>query len=199
MNTATIPQDDDKALTHLLDGVEHAARGKTVSVDNLMEEFGDRAITPFILIIALLLVSPISGIPGVPTVSAIVIVTLSVQALFGRRRLWLPGWLRRSELDSHRVRKAVDWMRKPCAFVDRHSRARLRYLATGPMRYITLVVCVLIPLTWPLLELLPFFTSFGAGTIALLALGLFTRDGVYVLAGYAIVGVSVLAASTYLI
>lgn len=180
--------DDDKTLTHLLDSVEHAAAGETVSIADIMHEFGDRAITPLILIIALLLVSPLSGIPGTPTIAAILIVTLSLQALFGRRRLWLPQWLLRRELSALRVRQAVGWMRRPCAWIDRHSQQRLRFLTAGPMRWVTLLVCVLIPLSWPLLEILPFFTSFGAGTVSLMSLGLFTRDGIYVLAGYGIVG-----------
>ena len=191
--------ENDKKLTHLLDGVAHAARGDTVSIADVIEEFGDRAITPFILLIALLLVSPLSGIPGTPTIAAVLIVTLSTQALFGRRRLWLPQKLLNVRLSSQRVLKAVDWMRKPCAWVDRHSHARLRFLTAGPMRWITLLICVVIPLTWPLLEILPFFTSFGAGTISLMSLGLITRDGIYVLAGYGVVGASMAATFVFLI
>lgn len=191
--------DNDKTLTHLLDGVERAAADEWVSIADVMHEFGDRAITPLILIIALLLVSPLSGIPGTPTIAAILIVTLSLQALFGRRRLWLPQWLLRRQLSARRVRQAVGWMRRPCAWVDRHSQQRLRFLTAGPMRWVTLLVCVLIPLSWPLLEILPFFTSFGAGTISLMSLGLFTRDGIYVLAGYSIVGVSLAFTFMFLI
>lgn len=187
-------QADDRTLMHLLDGVEHAARGETVSIADVLDEFGDRAITPFILIIAMLLVSPLSGIPGAPTVSAVLIITLAVQALVGRQRLWLPSRFLRYELASGRVRQAVGWMRRPCGWIDRHSHERLRFLTVGPMRFVALLGCVLIPLTWPLLELLPFFTSFGAGTISLMSLGLIMRDGIYVLAGFGIVGASALVA-----
>ena len=180
-------EDEDRSLTQLLDRMDHAARGERMSISDMLDEFGERAITPFILIVALLLVSPLSGIPGTPTVGAIVIVTLTVQALFGRRRLWLPSRLTRLELPAARVRQAVGWMRRPCAFLDRHSRERLQFLTTGPMRLLTLLVCVIVPLGWPLLELLPFVTSVGAGTVSLLAFGLLTRDGVDVLAGYVLV------------
>lgn len=191
--------DPDRTLTHLLDEVDHAARGDTVSINDILDEFGERAITPFILLVSILLVSPLSGIPGVPTLSAAIIVILSLQALFGRRRLWLPDRLKRYRISSVRVRKSVAWLRKPCSFLDRHSRARLRYLTQGPMRWLTLLVCVIIPLSWPLLELLPFFTSFCAGIIALLAFGLLTRDGIYVLAGYLIVGAALTGAIGYFV
>ena len=47
-----------------------------------------------------------------------------------------------------------------------------------------LVTCVILPVGWPLLEFVPFASSFGGGTVALFAFGLFTRDGLYVLLGY---------------
>ena len=191
--------EDDKKLTHLLDGVEHAARNKTVSIADLLDEFGDRAITPFILIVCLLLISPVSGIPGVPTVGAVVIVILAAQALAGREQLWLPRKILNAKLSASKVRKGVDWMRKPCAWVDRHSHPRLRLLTKGPLRWLALVMCLVIPLTWPLLELLPFFTSIGAGMVSLLSLGLITRDGLYVLAGYVFIGLSGTGALAFLI
>lgn len=174
-------------LGRLLDGMENAARKRDVSMRDLMREFGDRAITPFILVVALLLVSPLSGIPGTPTVAALLIISMAVQALAGRRRLWLPKFLMRRSVAGKHLRRAVEWMRKPCEFLDRHSHERLMFLTQGPMRWLTLALCVLIPLGWPLLEVLPMVSSFGAGTVALLAFGLFTRDGVYVLLGYLMV------------
>ncbi len=185
----------ERTLTHLLDGVEHAAQGARVSVDDILHEFGDRAITPLILLLAVILVSPVSGIPGVPTGSAVLLVILSMQALFGRRRLWLPERLKRMTMASRHVQRAVGWLRRPCAFVDRHSRPRLQFLTYGPMRWLTLLICVILPLSWPPLEMVPFFTSFGAGIVALLAFGLFTRDGIYVLAGYA--SVATIACASY--
>ncbi len=186
-------RETDHTLMLLLDGVAHAARGEVVSVADVLAEFGDRAVTPFILLVSLLLVSPLSGVPGVPTICAVIIVVLAAQALLGRGTLWLPEWVKRRSMSAARVRKAVSWMRKPCAFLDRHSRARLRFLTQGLMRWVTLLICVIFPLSWPPLEMLPFFSSFGGLVIALLSFGLFTRDGIYVLAGYLIVGLSVTA------
>ncbi|MGJ8555718.1 MAG: exopolysaccharide biosynthesis protein [Sulfitobacter geojensis] len=186
--------DPDNSLMQLLDGVAHAARGDVVTLSDMLDEFGNRAVTPFILLVSLLLVSPLSGIPGAPTTGAVVIIVLAAQALLGRGTIWLPEWVKRKSIAAKRVRKAVSWMRKPCAFIDRHSRARLRFLTQGLMRWVTLLICVILPMSWPPLEVLPFFSSFGALVIALLSFGLFTRDGIYVLAGYLVVGLGVAAA-----
>lgn len=183
----------DGTLNGLLDKVENAAVGSVVSVRDVINEFGDRAVTPLILTIAVLLISPLSGIPGVPTASAFIVVTLAIQALFGQRRLWLPEFLLRREVKSKFALTAIDWLRKPCAFADRLAKPRLTWLTTGAMRWVTLSVCVIVPMFWPLLEFLPLMTTFGATIVALLAFGLFTRDGIYVLIGYAIVVASIIA------
>jgi hypothetical protein len=61
------------------------------------------------------------------------------------------------------------------------------------MRFITLVVVTIIPLGWPFMEVLPMMSSLGAGTVALLVFGLFTRDGLYVLLGYLCVAITLSA------
>lgn len=190
-------EDDSHTLGRLLDGMDDAARGEKVSVQDVLNEFGDRTITPFILLIAVLLVSPLSGIPGMPTIAASIIVIMAVQALSGRRRLWLPAFLLRRTVASGRLRTAVSWMRRPCAFLDRHSHQRLKFLTRGPMRWLTLTACVVIPLGWPPLEVLPMVSSIGGGTVALLAYGLYTKDGVYVLLGYVMIAVSATAVLSF--
>ncbi|MEL6451573.1 MAG: exopolysaccharide biosynthesis protein [Pseudomonadota bacterium] len=179
---------DHLTLTHLLDDLEEAATGQAVSVQDVLDQIGDRSIMPVVLAIALLLVSPLSGIPGLPTLSCIIILLVMAQALAGRRHLWLPTVLRNRKVKADRLQRAVDWMRKPAAFIDRHSHPRLRILTFGPLRWVTMLACTLVPLVWPFLELLPFVTSFGAGAVALMSFGLLTRDGLYILLGYGVVG-----------
>jgi hypothetical protein len=177
----------------MLDGLEEAGQDRKVSFRDLLRQFGNRAITPFILLIALLMVSPLSGIPGMPSLATMIIVTMAVQALSGRKRIWLPEILLRQRFRSERLLQAVRWMRKPCAFLDRHSQMRLQFLTRGVMRWITLAICAALPLAWPLLEILPLVTSIGAATVALLVFGLLTHDGVYVLLGYCAVALSIFA------
>ncbi|UWR22572.1 exopolysaccharide biosynthesis protein [Sulfitobacter sp. S190] len=187
-------------LNGLLDGIEEAAdTGGDVTVRDILDHIGDRSVLPFILLIAVLLVSPLSGIPGVPTVCACMIILLSAQSLIGRRRLWLPGALLRRGLSGKRLAQAVEWLRGPARFIDRHSHPRLRWLTRNPLRIIALSCCVIVPVGWPFLEILPFVSSIGAGTVALLTFGLFARDGLYVLLGYAVIGVTLGAGLYFLV
>ncbi|MEP4246491.1 exopolysaccharide biosynthesis protein [Tateyamaria sp.] len=178
---------DGPTLTHLLDQIDEAAIGEKVSVQNILDQIGDRSIMPVVLAIALVLVSPISGIPGFSTLSAFVILMVMVQALLPNRSLWLPRILRDRCVRSDRVQKAVMWLRKPTAWIDRHSHPRLRILTSGPLRWLTLVLCMLVPVMWPFMEFIPFLTSIGASAVALMSFGLLTRDGLYVIWGYGVV------------
>ena len=175
---------EPKTLSDVLDRIEAAAAGGCVSVGDLLDELGERSITPVLLAISVLLISPLSGIPGVPTVSAALIVLIGAQGLMRRRHLWLPEALMRREIAAARIEKGVAWLRRPCAWIDRNARPRLCALTAGPMRPLAVLVCLLIASSWPLLEILPMVTSLGATAIALIVFGLLTRDGLFALLGY---------------
>ncbi|WP_415404751.1 exopolysaccharide biosynthesis protein [Tateyamaria sp. SN3-11] len=179
---------EPNSLGDLLDSLEAAAKADTVTVQGVLDEIGDRSITPIVLAISLILVSPLSGIPGLPTLSAAIILLIMAQAFLPNRHLWLPALLRNRSVRSDRLQRAVARMRRPAAWIDRHSHPRLRILTSGPLRWLTLLACLLVPMVWPFLELLPFVTSIGAGAVALMSFGLLTRDGLYVLFGYGVIG-----------
>ena len=179
---------DVSTLTHLLDQIDEAATGEKVSVQDILDQIGDRSIMPVVLAIALVLVSPISGIPGFSTLCALVILMVMVQAVIPNKSLWLPPFLRNRQVRANRLQRAVSWLRRPAAWIDRHSHPRLRILTSGPLRGLTLLLCMLVPIMWPFMEFIPFLTSIGAAAVALMSFGLLTRDGLYVIWGYAVVG-----------
>jgi hypothetical protein len=181
-------QNDDHTLSDLLDVLYEAAQGDTVSVQDVLDHVGDRSTMPIVLVVALVLVSPLSGIPGLPTLSSIVITLALSQTLVGHENLWLPRFLRIRTVQAHRLKSAVEWLRRPTGWIDRHSHPRMRALASGPLRPVTLIVALLTAIVWPFLELLPFVTSIGASAVALMSFGMLTRDGLYVLLGYFVVG-----------
>lgn len=173
----------------LLDRIDNAALNEHVSVQDVLDHVGDRSMIPIVLVISLVLVSPISGIPGLSTLSALVILLVMGQALLQREKLWLPGFLCNRRVRSDRLHKAVNWLRKPAAWVDRNTHARFHILTSGPLRWLTLGLCMLVPMIWPFFELVPFTATIGASAVALMSFGLLTRDGLYVLAGYGVVGI----------
>lgn len=182
MTSADTPSPE--ALLELLDAVQPQGDESHVSIQDMLERVGGRSFAAVILVPSVLMVSPLSGILGTPTLSAIIIITCAVQAFLGRHHLWLPGFVTRRKISSGKLQKGVNWLRKPAGWMDRHSRGRLRFLTSRPLRPLAYLATIALAMIWPILELIPFVTSFGAGAVAMIMFGVMTRDGAYVLAGY---------------
>ncbi len=188
--------DAPESLSDLLTAMTPRDEDTHVSLGDILGRFGARSFAPAILVPALILVSPISGIPGTPTVGALIVILIAVQALIGRKHLSLPGFLMRRRVEADKMRKAINWLARPAAWIDRHSHGRLRPLTGLPLSLIAYAVVLMIAISWPLLELLPFVTSFGAGAVSLITFGLMTRDGAYLIAGYVVAGLLSFAAAS---
>jgi len=186
-------------LTDLLDRVARAAEGRErVQIREILKELGDGAIKPMLLVVCVILISPVSGIPGVPTISALLVISLTVQAMLGRKQPWLPQFLLNRSLPGEKLLRALTWLRHPCAFVDRNTKPRLGFLTHGIMRLVALSACTIIPLGWPVLELVPFTATTGGLTVGLIIFGLFVRDGLFILCGYGMIALTLGAALMFL-
>jgi hypothetical protein len=184
-------------VTDVLDRLDEAGDGERVSVADIVAELGDRSFAPLLLVPALLMVSPISSIPGTPTMSGAVIALIVVQMILGREAVWLPRFLRDRSLPAHRLDQAVAWLRRPAGWLERIIRPRLGWLTRRPFSYVVLATCFAITLVMPVMELLPAFASIAAFAISLFAIGLLARDGVFVLVGFAVVAAGAAVAASF--
>ncbi|TJZ92283.1 exopolysaccharide biosynthesis protein [Paracoccus gahaiensis] len=179
---------DDQTITGMTDRVREAASDETISVAQITAALGQDSLPPNLMIPALAVVSPLSGVPLFSSVCGMLIALISAQMLIGRDHVWLPGFLMRRKLGSARVRGALDWMRRPAAFLDRITSERLTVLVRRPIRWIIQGVCLCCGLAMPFLELIPFTSSLMGVVVSLLAFGLLARDGLFVLLGLLAIG-----------
>ncbi len=164
--------------------LREAATGETVSVREMVEATGNSSFSTLLFVVALLVVTPLSAIPTVPTIAAITIALVVGQWLAGRQHLWLPNWILRRSVDADKYRNSLDWALRSAIWVDRCTGARLEALLRRPLNRLPLLLNLLVVVPWPVLELLPLFTSVCGFGVALLAFGLMARDGLFVLLGY---------------
>ncbi|WP_439123770.1 exopolysaccharide biosynthesis protein [Marivita sp.] len=197
----TAEQAAPRSLTSVLDTLdpENPATGADdtqrdahdgLTIQAMLDRVGERSFGAALLVPSLILVSPLSIIPLMPTIGGLVILTISIQAFFGRTHLWLPKFLASRRLTGDQLSKAVGYLRKPAAWLDRNSRDRLRFLSAPPMDRLALLAVIVVAATWPFLEILPMFTSVSAGGVALIAFALMVRDGFVLIAGYSVLGLS---------
>mgnify|MGYP003659418944 FL=1 len=137
----------------------------------------------------LIAVSPLSGIPGVPSTIGIIVTVVTVQLLAGRDAFWFPAWATRRSIERKKLDKALRWLRRPAQVVDRMVRPRLTLLTRGVATYGIAALCLVIAVTMPPLEILPFVASTAGAALATFGLALVGRDGVMALIATAFTGV----------
>ncbi|MEM7489052.1 MAG: exopolysaccharide biosynthesis protein [Pseudomonadota bacterium] len=154
------------------------------SIGDVSERLGKRSVGALIALPALLEITPIGGIPGVPTLLALVIATFAVQIAFGRDHLWLPDLLDRRNVSGARVKASAAKLRPLARWADTHFGRHIRALMQAPMQRLVAVAIVLLCLTVPPLELVPFASTIPMATIAIFGLGLLFQDGRLIVAGW---------------
>lgn len=171
----------------VVNGIERIAEAEDeVSIDDLLDEFGDRSFAPLMLILALIGVSPVGAIPSVPTIIALCIALIAAQMAWGRKHVWLPGFITRRGVSSDRLTKGADTLDKIAQVLDRIAKGRLKPLASGPARRVVAGLIVVLCLALPVLELVPFGAAAPFIAIAILSLAMMVRDGLVLLIGGAV-------------
>ena len=162
------------------------ADAPTVSIGELTERFGGRAMGALLLVFGLACTLPLP--PGGTTIFGAPLVLLAPQLVFGSRAPWLPARLRARTIATADLRNGLPRVLRLLERVEAVSRPRLLFLF-GPLgeRAIGLVCTVLalvLILPIPLGNILP------AASVSVLSLALVQRDGVLALLGYGLAGLS---------
>ncbi len=177
---------------------ELAANHDEVRVADVLDDFGARSFGPFIMIPAVLEITPVGGIPGVPTVLALFIALIAVQLLIGRDHVWMPQFVQRRAVGSKKLHKAVGKLKGMADFLDRHSKGRLEGLTKGTAIKLVAAVIIALCCTVPPLEFLPFASTIPMLAIAVLGLALTVRDGALLLGSLLFAGLATaLGLATY--
>ncbi|MEX5728225.1 hypothetical protein Ga0609869_001578 [Rhodovulum iodosum] len=172
-------------VTTVLEEVAAVARDDVVSIRALFEALGTASYAPLMMAPALAVVSPLSGIPGFSSLCGITISIFAAQMAVRRRHVWAPRWLMQRRIRARQVRHAVDWLRRPAAWLERIARPRLAALVTPPLLRLLQVLCLVAGLAMPFLELVPFSSSLLGASVVMLSVAMLTKDGLLALAGMA--------------
>lgn len=172
-------QNDATNMEQLLGQIRQSAGSSgQVSVNDLLNGVGERSFGPVLLLAGLITLAPLIGdIPGVPTILGLIVLLTLGQLLLQRHSIWLPSWISQRSVPRDKLLKGLDWLQKPARFLDRWTGPRLVFLVDGPGLYVMAILCMVVAMAMPAMEVVPFSAN-GAGA-ALMAFGLaiVTRDG----------------------
>ncbi len=156
-----------------------------VCVSDLMDAIGERSFGPLLLVPSLIAVSPVGAIPGLPAITSVVIVLVSAQILVRHEHVWIPGWLARRSIDAGKMEKGLTKFKPVARFVDHMLLPRLPWLTRGPFFYAIALLCLLIGLVTPILELVPLGGIPPNAAVVAFSLAIVARDGVWALLAFA--------------
>ncbi|MDP2409752.1 MAG: exopolysaccharide biosynthesis protein [Pseudolabrys sp.] len=157
--------------------IQGAGKSATVSVGDLTDALGSRSFGPLLLVPSLILITPLSGIPGAPTTGAIIIVLVAAQMVFGNSKVWLPEFVRQRTLRRSRLNAVAKKLKPAARFVDRITSRRMVFLTHRPFSLLLVIPCIVLALAMPPLEIVPMTSTILASGIFLLALALTAQDG----------------------
>ncbi len=167
------------SLRAMLDRLECLARRtERVSVQQMLNAIGRSSFAPLLLVPGLIVLSPVGGMPGVPTAVALLVGIAAVQILMGRCRFWLPEWLLRRSVKGSFITRAIRFMRPLARASEVCCRSRMRWMTGTIGAKAIAALCLVICIAMPPLELVPLANTANGGALALFGLALTTRDGI---------------------
>ena len=170
------------SVGEMLDELDHLAdEADKVCISDVLDDFGGRSFGPFLMLFALLEITPVGAIPGVPTFLALCLILVAVQLLVGKDHIWMPQFIQTRAVGSNKLHKAVEKLRDVARWLDDHSKDRMDFLTRGPWLRVAAAVVIALCLIVPPLEVLPFASSFPMLAIAIIGLALTVKDGALLL------------------
>jgi hypothetical protein len=188
-----------RGLTEIINQVIDIAAADRIYLREVLRTIGGAGFAPILLLPALAVATPLSGIPFFSTTMGSLIFLVAGQMLLQRKHLWFPDWVLRREVQGHLVRNAFRKLYPVARWIDARTQTRMRIFAHRPLVFVPQILCLVSGLLMPVLEFVPFSSSILGVGVALLALGMLTRDGLLTIIGmlpYGIVALLIVRATT---
>jgi hypothetical protein len=178
----------DHTLSSLVEQLaERASKGEGIRVATIQEIAGQRFAGPMLFFPAMVVVSPLSLIPTLPTMIAVTVILIAAQIILGRKTIWLPQKLNNASMSPERTLKVVEFMRPAAGWIGKFCKPRLRFLVNPLGIRLAAAVCVLVALTMPPLEFFPGASTAAGVVIATFGLSITLQDGLLLLLALALI------------
>ncbi|MBD3625216.1 MAG: exopolysaccharide biosynthesis protein [Rhodobacteraceae bacterium] len=170
----------DRPVGRIIDELDDVVRTGDLRLRDLVEGFGRSSFLPVMVVPALLVVSPLSGIPLFSSACGLTIVFVAAQMLWpGRDHLWLPDFLMDRTINGEKARKAMPKIRKAASWLDRCATGHGWRLMRRPVRLLLEALCLLCGAAMPFLEVVPFSSSILGFAVLMFSTALLTRDALF--------------------
>lgn len=169
--------DADRGFIGLTRALATAGGGTGLTLGEIRDRLDERGFGLLILILSIPCLVP--ALYGVPQVIGVPILMLAGQLLIGMKEPWLPAGLLARRAPQAWLDRMADFAEKRMGWFERLSRPRLKGLSTGLGERFAALFMILATVT----IILPMVNTVPSVALALLAVGLIQRDGLFVFGG----------------
>lgn len=160
-------------LSNLL--AKHKNKQK-ISINALVESLEERGVAVLLAIFAAPVALPMPA-PVLATILGTPALFLSLQLAIGRKTPWLPEKIKKKEISISLIEALI----KPLSKIEILLRQRLRFLTSASFERILGAICAIFCLV--MMIPLPLTNTVPGFAVVLVSLGLFQRDGIFVIGG----------------
>lgn len=177
-------------ISEILDAIAGSKR-KTVSVQDVLEAFGDRAFGALLFVFAAPVALPMP--PGVSAILGAPLLFITAQLMVGRRTLWLPRALAERTMTRADFVALMGKVSPYLTWLERRLKPRFTYLYNPWLDRVTCLICLVLAII--IFLPIPFGNMLPALALSAFGLGVAERDGVVGLFGgvMATISIAVLA------
>lgn len=162
--------------------------GERVTAGEIVDALGERAFGLSIIVIMAPVCLPMP--PGVPTIAGFILAIFALQLIFGFKRPWLPGFIRKWSIRRTKLLAGVASLERRIAWIEKIAQPRLQFMTHGVGA--RLIGVVLLVLAGVLILPIPFLGNLPPALAAgILALALTQKDGLIALVGFAAAALAV--------
>jgi len=167
----------------------------SVEFGRIVSTLGARGYAPLLLGLSAILVLPIGMVPGVGGAVGFVMALIGLQVMRGKSGLWVPGILRTRRIPARRLQRWIESLRPLSRWLGRRLSPRLTPLAEGHASLTGIsAILIVAGLSMSALGFIPIIAPLIGLPMLFFALGVVSRDGRAVLAGYLLMLPPVVAA-----
>jgi hypothetical protein len=178
---------DHSRISEILDAIADT-KAKTVSVQDVLEAFGDRAFGALMFVFAAPAALPMP--PGFSALLGAPLLFITAQLMVGRRTLWLPKALTERTIKRSDFAVLIQKLTPALTWLERFMEPRLSFLYNPWLDRLTGLVCLM--LTIIVIMPIPFTHMAPSLALAAFGLGLAERDGVLGFVGVILTGLGLL-------
>ncbi|MGE0740203.1 MAG: exopolysaccharide biosynthesis protein [Hyphomonadaceae bacterium] len=179
-------------LDELSYGLNRDSAVEGVKLGVLLSAVGRRSYGPLLLIVGLFAISPATIVPGMTSVTALIILLIALQMAVGLKRPWLPKRVLDIRVPRRALFQFLDRARPKLERIDGWLEPRLEILSRPPfVNLVALCVAAAALVTFPL-SLIPFAPLAPGIAVVLFGLGMTARDGLWLSFGVVLTAAVVL-------